>query len=409
MRILKKYNKVEMQNKGDFIIELLTSKNISTNDRERILKLSAKEFGKNSEELNLIKESIKELKEQVSPGDSNGGKNLPKYYRPYYLFKYLEDFNQNSILKSTCHEIDSNELVSIKRYCGFIDYDFDLHIDKILIEFNLHEKRNYYAPTYIKALIRGYLTGKNYFGEELVNGWSTDEIKINWSHFSVKTYTVENPKIPPNYSIRNLRILKTKPCKIEQFNSKINGNTVQTFRELVLHFKNLIHIKEDNSLKQILLNFNESNELNNHIDFFGLDDSFTTNIQLFTDVDKLIQAYEELIKLIQEKHLTNGKPQVRIGLSQYEKTIEFSIHHLNGIYEKNLQDTKDRPIGQVYENLINNQIAGMCNLYLRADFGNDVYAQFEIWSESASNGNFKFSEIPKFKGVEHILEFEKRK
>jgi hypothetical protein len=178
---------------------------------------------------------------------------------------------------------------------------------------------------------------------------------------------------------------------------------------LVLHFKNLIHIKEDNSLKQILLNFNESNELNNHIDFFGLDDSFTTNIQLFTDVDKLIQAYEELIKLIQEKHLTNGKPQVRIGLSQYEKTIEFSIHHLNGIYEKNLQDTKDRPIGQVYENLINNQIAGMCNLYLRADFGNDVYAQFEIWSESASNGNFKFSEIPKFKGVEHILEFEKRK
>jgi hypothetical protein len=51
-----------MKNKGDFIIDLLTSKNLSTNDRERILKLSAKEFGKNSEELNLLRESIKEIK-----------------------------------------------------------------------------------------------------------------------------------------------------------------------------------------------------------------------------------------------------------------------------------------------------------------------------------------------------------
>ena len=397
-----------MKNKGDFIIDLLTTKNLSTNDRERILKLSAKEFGKNSEELNSIRELIVKIKgEGVEPTDhQDPEKKLPKYFRPYFLYKFLQDYNQNSILKSTCHEVDSNELVSINEYCGSEVYEFDLHLNKIIKEFNLHEARSYNAPTYIKALIRGYLTGKNYEGKEIIKGWSSDEIMINWSHFSIKNYSIENSKTPPNYSIRNLRSNKIKPCKIEQFTSKINGNTLQTFRELVLHFKNLIHINEANSLKQILLNFNESNELDNHIDFIGLDDSFSTNIQLFTDVDKLVKAYEEIIKLIQDKHLNNDKPQVRIGFAQNNKTIELSIHHLNCCYGKNLQDTRQRPIGQVYENLIRNQISGMCNLYLKADFGNNDFAEFEIWSESASKGKFEFIPLPKFSGVQHILEFE---
>ena len=50
-----------MKNKGDFIIDLLSNKNLSTNDRERILKLSAKELEKSSEtqdEIQLILEEF---------------------------------------------------------------------------------------------------------------------------------------------------------------------------------------------------------------------------------------------------------------------------------------------------------------------------------------------------------------
>jgi hypothetical protein len=90
-----------MKNKGDFIIDLLTSKNLSTYDRERLLKLSAKEFGKNSEELNSIRELIVKIKgEEVELTDDQvPQKKLPKYFRPYFLYKFLEDYNQNSILK----------------------------------------------------------------------------------------------------------------------------------------------------------------------------------------------------------------------------------------------------------------------------------------------------------------------
>lgn len=54
-----------MQNKGDFIIELLTSKNLSTNDRERILKLSASEFEKNDQEYHRILNEIEGLKKSI--------------------------------------------------------------------------------------------------------------------------------------------------------------------------------------------------------------------------------------------------------------------------------------------------------------------------------------------------------
>lgn len=468
-----------MKNKGDFIVDLLSNKNLSIKDRERILKLSATEFEKNDQEYQRILSEIEGFKkiyqvEQAnlstkidgliseiktlnsndsSPSDKekstkiestlnkNVGKttdinfeatnlkksptiknnltkeentqktiktpetynNLPIYRRPFHLYEFLFSYNQNHILKSTCHEIDSNEIVTINKYCNKDEYTFGSHLEIVLSEFETHESKHPNAPNFIKALIRGYLTGKKYDGKDL-KGWSTDSVKVNWSHESIKKYTSENNNTPPNLSQNILRSKKMKPCRIVQINSIINGNTVQTFRELVLHFKNLIHIKADNSLKSIVIKINELNEWNDSIDFIIDDDKFNTNIELFTDVDKLVQAYNVLMNLIIERHNANGKPKVILGLIQKDKTIEFSIHHINNQHFKNLQDTLERPIGSTYKNLINNQLNGVCNLYVNADFGDNQFACINIWDRKRV---INATTINNISGVEYILEFEK--
>ena len=466
-------------NKGDFIIDLLTNKKISQRDRERILKLSAKEFEKNDHEYLRILNEIESLKknyqveqdsmstkidvligeiktlysndssilnnEKTTKIESSQKKNitkasefvkkvthnnkieinenkalkvlhkkeksktskinnnLPTYLRPSYLFEFLFSYNQNHILKSTCHEIDSNELEIINKYCESQEYKFEIHLEKIINEFKKLEKKNYYAPAHMKALIRGYLTGKNFEGKELKDGWSTDNIKYNWSNILIKKYTNDNCNTPPNLSKEILRSRKIKPCKIEQITSHVNGNTVQTFRELVLHFKNLFHIKNGNSFKSILIKNNEIKKWNESVEFIINDETFPSNIELFTDVDKLVQAYNELLKLIISEHNLAGKPKVILSLVQKESTVEFSIHHLENQYSKSLLDTVER-MGQTYTNLINLQINGVCNLYLNADFGGKQFAKVNIWNGNLDRYSCLLSE---FSGVEHIIEFEK--
>ena len=52
------------------------------------------------------------------------GSSLPKYIDPYHLYKFLFEYNQNPILRSTCHDVDSEELKKINEYCNSESYDF---------------------------------------------------------------------------------------------------------------------------------------------------------------------------------------------------------------------------------------------------------------------------------------------
>ena len=87
---------------------------------------------------------------------------------------------------------------------------------------------------------------------------------------------------------------------------------------------------------------------------------------------------------------------------QENQKVIFSIHHLNSVYNKTIENTIER-LGQTYTSLINKQINGLCNLHLKADFGNRQFAEINIW-----NGKDRESKpINPFQGVEHIMEFPK--
>src|SRR5690606_39711799 len=131
------------KNKYDFIKELLEDKRIKQNQRERILELALKEislegtleervqkieeilfkkegelllteesvFSENIEKLLTDEEieSILAVKNRTDTG-TNEENVLPRYLNPSHLYNFLFQYNQNKILRTTCHDIDSNEL-----------------------------------------------------------------------------------------------------------------------------------------------------------------------------------------------------------------------------------------------------------------------------------------------------------
>jgi hypothetical protein len=230
---------------------------------------------------------------------------------PYYLYNFLFEYNQNPILRTTCHDIDANELKSILEACKTESYIFNEHLKLIVSAYEEHEKA-YSAPFQIKALIRGYLTGKDYNGK--ITGWSSRNIKINWSTIDLSIWANENSNIPPNSSNIILRDKKIKSYKIEpQIKSPITEKVIQTFTQLVLHFKNLFHLKSGpQSLKEIIQRVNSEKGWYNKVDFEIDNPEFSNNLEHFVDVEKLMQAYNKFIELIIEQHKANEKPKVKL-------------------------------------------------------------------------------------------------
>jgi hypothetical protein len=396
--------------KYDFIKELLEDKKINQNQREKIIELASKEIsheGTLEERVQKIEEII--FKEKI---DSNIEviektprrhklNQLPQYLDPYYLYSFLFEYNQNPILRSTCHDIDANEFKSILEACKTESYIFNEHLKLIVSAYEEHEKA-YFAPFQIKALIRGYLTGKDYNGK--ITSWSSGNIKINWSAIELSIWANQNSNIPPNSNNILLRDKKIKSYKIEpQIKSPITEKVIQTFTQLVLHFKNLFHLKSGpQSLKEIIKRINSEKGWGNKVDFEIDNLKFSYNLEHFVDVEKLVQAYNKFIELIIEQHKVNEKPKVKLKYYDENHKVFFSIHHLNGVYNKTIENTVER-LGQTYTSLIKNQINGLCNLHIKADFGSQKYSEINIWD----GFDRVATKIPHFEGVEHLLVFPK--
>lgn len=399
------------KNKYDFIKELLEDKKINQNQRERILELASREIsleGTLEERVQKIEEiilnrSVESTDDKTETSSKPDDSSLPKYINPYHLYKFLFEYNQNPVLRSTCHDIDSEEQNKIIDYCDSDSYDFEKHLKKIVETFKEHEKK-FFAPPKVKALIRGYLTGKDWYDKETC--WAGN-IKVNWSSVELNEWVTKNPNTPPNLNENIAADQEIELFNIEpQINSPITYDPIQSFTQLVLHFKNLFHLKSGNqSLRAILGRVNHNKKWNKKVEFEIIDHDFPFNLEFFTDVDKLIQAYNRLIKLIIDQHQNDEKPKVKLRFYEENQRVYLSILHFNGQYNKTVQNCIDRPYGRDYKNLISLQMNGLCNLYLNADFGSEEYATINLWDGK----KLEAKKLPSFTGVEHKLEFLKTK
>lgn len=419
------------KNKYDFIKELLENKRINQNQRERILELASKEislegtledrvqkieeilFNKQAESMvphdegELTSHNIEILFDQETESIETAINpniveiNLPKYLNPSHLYNFLFQYNQNQILRTTCHDIDANEIESILEFCKTEAYIFKEHLKAIQEAYSIHENE-YYAPYQIKALIRGYLSGKDY-KDKPIKGWSFEKIKINWNSEEVLNWANQNIETPPNLNEEIAGTREIEILEFSQINNAITANTVQNFTQLVLHFKNQFHIKSGiQSLREIIKRVNAEKKWHEKLDIVFDEHMFINNLEHFTDVEKLIQAYNKILGLIIEQQKLSEKPKIKLKYYQEDQKVIFSIHHLNSVYNKTIENTIER-LGQTYTSLIKNQINGLCNFHLKADFGNQQFAEINLW-----NGKERESiPILAFQGVEHIMEFLK--
>lgn len=401
--------------KYKFFQDLLGEKYITKEQRNRLIAMISREMQfpeKRNVQLEIDLATTSKKKETQTDSkrviSKQQNRNLSKYFDPFFLYDYLFRFNQNQILKSACHKIDINELRKVLEYCSTEFYDFKIHRQKLLEAFEVHDKGM--APTYIKSLIRSYLTGKNYNDEDRF--WTENEIKVNWMNPELEKWCENNPEVPPlpdeglMEKIENRGFKFSNPIFIKESNEYIS-----TFSELVIFFKKQFHIRSDNSLRKII-------EACNAVPFwkdrlvFEFEKDFPKNIEFFTDVDKLKQAYRRILELILEQCELNNAPNlVKLKLIEFDDRIEFSIIHNDFNYGKTLTNTLER-LGTSYENLINRQINGLCNLFLRADFEGGSSYEIGIWDRPGLWKSIK--PIPlkldqAVGGVEHVFEFRKTK
>lgn len=397
---------------SSFVSELLKIGKLTSQQKDRLIE--------------LIYQTENQAPQQISQAPQQ--ENLPKYIEPFgnnSLSKFLLAYNQDPLLKYTWHTIDSEtteyegELLSIKDYIIKLSkteqYSVKEH-QKLLIERFDNLAKEYFINPQIKALLRVYLSGKNFNNEP--KKWSSDNIDINWASEELLKWSDENPDFVPNAAGDLRRNQKDEIFEITNpFTSKINGNRVRDFCDLIIHCKNLFHIRADNSLKDILENtINNNDDWMQKIDFDF--ENVRGRVELFTDVDKLTQFFKEYINFLlrdelPDKYKTQKKQKIILSFTEKDSFVLFTIHHIHPehpFFGKSSQSTCNR-VGNTFSSMIN-KINGMCNLYLEADFEDEPSYEINLWSREEwkkkeyTRSSPEKKEIEKVGGVKLILKFK---
>lgn len=427
---------------------MLKNRKLSVNDKKRLILLATREIEQQSTNIEETKGVffIKQKEENANIQKPNGfvitnnfkqannkvtekiiatKKELScdyrdvgvKYVPPFILHDFLLQYNNDPILKYTCHLIDDEDTIElIKKECNTGEYNLEKHSALIarrfedLVEsfFNKEGKKELLPYIKMIPLIRGYLTGKNYSGKEV--RWSTSKTKTNWQLRELIDWGTKNPGIIPCPG-KKIAIKQKKnafPLN-EKLISNLSGEPIRDMNDLVLYFKSLFNIRKNNPLNKILTYFNSSSkDIKEKIDKDLLSISFSSsmfqdNLELLTDVDKLLQAYKQIIEICMENQNKDLGRTTEIELQYYEENGHtfFCIHHKNSIYAKTAKNACER-IGEQQTRLIKNQINGLCDLYLEADFGNDEYYKINLWDEKPNRNKIK---IGKIVGVKYIMSF----
>ena len=380
---------------------MLKSRNLSVNDKRRIVLLATQELEG--------RDSAKGEEKGTSLEPSSKYRQLPdgtRYIDPANMYTFLLSYNQDMVLKYTCHDIDTSETIEeICHICGDEQYSVVSHSKKIIEHFqqliDLMKEKNIWVDNKMYALMLAYLTGKDSKGKPVK--WSSLNIGINWCCDELTEWSRQNiGKVPapgPNIKEKQGNVAFKLSRSLSSNLSRIR---ILYFRDVVVYFKNLFHIKRDNSLFDLICFVNEKMNLSQKAIIEFDESSFKKTIELLTDVDKLIQAYIRIIDICVKN--SQEKPIIQLSFFEEDKNnIVFEIHHKNSIYGKTINNTINR-IGESHQNLIKNQINGMCDLFVEAVFDGGEMARINLW-DSLPQMDSEIITDRQVQGVKYILSF----
>lgn len=386
-----------------FIQQLQSANNVPINNIDRI-DISQNQQSKSASKVKVVPKTKNNI--IISSNDNHRDGVNTKYISPKNIQQFLREYNQDEVLKYTCHLIDTDEVINdINERCKTERYNFSKHL--LLIQSHFSELRNRFkknefslSPNII-TLINVYLSGRDFKGNPGL--WSANKINVGWGCEEINNWATKYQGIIPNPG-RNIACKqKNNGWELTSaFLSETTGVRIKTFSELVIFFKSQFHIRYDNSLKSIIEFANL--KWNNKDIIISFSNNFNESVELFTDVDKLIQAYKKIIDICLMHKLPNEP--VKIELSFYDDVEKmntyFCVHHLNSKYKKTLKNAVER-IGEAQSKLIEKQINGLCDLFVEAEFSDNRRAILNLWDNSSK---FSYNECSKnIVGVKYILKF----
>ncbi len=397
--------------------------------RERFLKLASEEISKTKPTNEELWEEIEKIRQELNAQKFDEVVVSPdeevevhykeiEYKDPKILNQFLIAFNSDSILKYTCHLIDKDALESINKQLSKIkrgykppstgklkardlpqsngnEYDYQKHLK--LIKNNYYNLVQQYAvDKNIQGKIGEYLS--DYMADNELKGWSEDKIRINWSETGLQEWCHNNPGKCPNPDPG----LKYAGYEFAPVELK-NGDTLNNFSDVVLLFKKQIQFRASHSLKSCLqrINYNFKDEAD--IDITNVQE----NIELFTDTEKVLQAYTKVIVMSIEFHKETQpttKPVFQISFKEEGRAqnagIFLRVHHINSSFGKTVNNLIDR-LGEKMSVLIEKQVNGLCDFSITADFKNKEYCELRIWPTPREI----IKEHKEFDGVSFNLKF----
>ncbi|MEV4887298.1 hypothetical protein MRBLMN1_005880 [Chitinophaga ginsengisegetis] len=372
-------------NVSKFITDLLdNNKKMSTNNKKKLVELVNNEINNGIEISPLIRERLKKLASELynssAPSNAeilqntNEETNIDKlrYKHPLNLIGFLVDFNKNVILKSTTHPIDSNMLGNLLESMKITRYNYKKHLQYIGAEYEvlMKVKRNYLPKGTIGKMKEFLISSKK--------GWSEDNILMGWPSPEVANWCLSHPEHCPSPS----EDMDYPGCELNRPIPLKSGKKLGTFSDVINHFKTQIECRNSSSLDRLLAYENSQR-------FSGINiniEQVQGGIQFYTDVEKILQAYNHLIYLCIEMHKKkqNSVHEMRIEVALKrcndggKHLIILSILDKDAEFEKDIESLLSR-YGNTFSGIIANQINGLCDLELVADFRSGISAKVSIW------------------------------
>lgn len=373
------------RNKYTFAQELLRSYKLTSEQKERVLALIARE---RNEDIAQLEERIATLEKSITTSIEEGAstevtmiENTPKqeesivggedkenkenkenkeisihYKKIDKLPKFLSELNRGTFTKYLTHEIDETDYKLLKEKLGG-SYTHQKHLEQIKKDFEELSKKDFsfdLDPQFYSK-IRNYIYGEG--------GWSEKSIRMNWSHPELLEWLEVHPNDPaaPGTDLQK-----------ELFDFKIDGET-KTFSDLVTIFKNQIHIRAQNSIKNLIERLNRSRKYD--IEY----DEICKRLNFYTDVEKLRQIFNICFKWIEDKKKEKNKISIKVEVSDTNIYIRF-IH-----YDTIFEQAKDTlRYGNSCMNLM--ELAnGICDISIITQFQEGKgYEEWPIWKDFMS-------------------------
>ena len=213
-------------NSQKLISTLLANKKLTNAQREKIAILMIRDL---------------DLANTNQDGESNGDfpkSNLPEYRSAKDVMDFLLEYNQDPILKYTCHPIDDLSVINeIAEQCENKVYSVKSHYHLILSRFTqLREKyraTGKYLDGKVVSLMRVYITGETFRREPA--SWSTQSITYNWHSPELWEWSNKTPGIVPNPGENIAEFICNEGYKLPKpFISNLSGKRISTFGDLVI-------------------------------------------------------------------------------------------------------------------------------------------------------------------------------